>query len=178
MKPLSLRVGAMILTLAVTVHAQPAPPLRTAPLSLELQAVSHESLWRNIGRGIPGGPALSADTGAGGSSLGKSIGYGLAALVGGFGLGALIGSSTTGYSADDEWIPIVTGGVIGASVSYPIGVHLGNDRRGLLVLDYLPLLAGGAIAGSGGNTVGEGALIVGGLVYLVGTVVFCHNFGE
>ena len=77
----------------------------------------------------------------------KSIGFGLLGAGVGFGLGSLTVEITSHPHGEDAGVALLAGGAIGASLLMPIGVHLGNECRGNLALDYLPLLAtgGGAL---------------------------------
>ena len=61
--------------------------------------------------------------------------YGLLTGAGGFLVGALVGAALSGETDDeDSWVKslqgAVVGGTIGESLMVPVGVHLGNDRRG------------------------------------------------
>jgi hypothetical protein len=74
----------------------------------------------------------------------KSVGFGILTGGAGFGLGAGAAQVVAHPHGEDAGLAIVGGGLAGVPLLFPVGVHLGNESRGSLALDYLPVLATGA----------------------------------
>lgn len=79
--------------------------------------------------------------------------YGLLTGAAGLLVGGLVGAALSGRDRDDadSWVESLEGAVIGSTIGeslmLPVGVHLGNDRRGDLLLSMPASLAIG-VAGA------------------------------
>jgi hypothetical protein len=104
----------------------------------------------------------------------KSAGFGIVGGAVGFGLGSLAVGATSHPQGEDAGLALLAGGAIGVPIVFPIGVHLGNECRGSLAMDYAPLVVTGAGAfmlGRSGNLHSIVPLIILGVADLVGTIV-------
>lgn len=111
--------------------------------------------------------------------IAKSIGFGLLGCGVGFGLGSLIVELASHPHGEDAGLALFAGGIVGAPIVMPIGVHLGNDSRGNLALDYLPLLGTGAGALLlVGNAHDASPYIILGIVDFAATILIEHLMGH
>ena len=111
----------------------------------------------------------------------KSVGFGILGAGVGFGLGSLIVGITSHPHGEDAGLAFLAGGAIGVPILMPIGVHLGNESRGNLALDYLlPLAAsaGGALLLYTSHPNGLSPFIILGVVYFATTVLTEQLVGQ
>jgi hypothetical protein len=92
--------------------------------------------------------AIEFETG----STEKMAAYGMLTGLAGLLVGGLVGAALSGDRDDaDSWVESLQGAVVGSTVGeslmLPVGVHLGNDRRGDLLLSMPASLAIG-VAGA------------------------------
>lgn len=116
-----------------------------------------------------------------GLRIAKSVGFGLLGAGAGFGLGTLIVGITSHPHGEDAGRALLAGGAIGVPILMPIGVHLGNESRGNLALDYLlPLAAsgGGALLLYSAHPNGLSPFIILGVVYFATTVLTEQLVGQ
>ena len=109
----------------------------------------------------------------------KSIGFGVLAAGAGAGGGSLLVGVTTHPHGEDAGLALLAGAALGAPILMPIGVHLGNESRGNLALDYLPLVGTGTAAILiSGNAHDASPFVMLAIVDFAGTVLIEHLLGQ